>query len=133
MHIKNIMENLKIEATKSSPEIYFNVETNVLTMTGESYPENTAKFYEPVFNWLENYIASITNQKIVFNIELIYFNSSSSKVLMDIFDILESASKNGKKIKLNWIYDEDNDAALEYGEEFEEDVDSLVFNLVEKS
>jgi len=127
------MENLKIEATKSTPEIHFDLESNVLSMIGESYPENTAKFYEPVFNWLEKYIASLTDQKVTYNIELIYFNSSSSKVLMDIFDILEDASKEGKKIKLNWIYDEDNDAALEYGEEFEEDIDSLDFNLVEKS
>jgi len=127
------MENLKIEATKSSPEIYFNAETNILSIIGESYPENTAKFYEPVFIWLEKYVTSIIDQVVVFNIELIYFNSSSSKVLMDIFDILEVSSKEGKNIKLNWIYDEDNDAALEYGEEFEEDIESLDFNLVEKT
>jgi hypothetical protein len=127
------MENLSIKATKSSPEIYFSVKTNVLSIIGESYPENTAKFYEPVFSWLEEYVAYIADQEVVFNIELIYFNSSSSKVLMDIFDIFESASKAGKKIKLNWIYDEDNDAALEYGEEFEEDIESLDFNLVQKT
>jgi len=127
------MENLKIQATKSSPEIFFDAKSNILSMIGESYPENTAKFYEPVFSWMEEYISSTIDQQIIFNIELIYFNSSSSKVLMDIFDILEIASKAGKKIKLNWIYDEDNDAALEYGEEFEEDIESLDFNLVQKT
>ncbi|MFK5892401.1 MAG: DUF1987 domain-containing protein [Pseudomonadota bacterium] len=127
------METLEITATKSSPEINFNAATNTLSMIGESYPENTAKFYEPIFLWLEEYINSLEDQQVTFNLELIYFNSSSSKALMDIFDLLEDASEEGKNIIINWIYDEDNDAALEYGEEFAEDIESLTFNLVEKS
>jgi hypothetical protein len=126
------MENLQIKATKSSPEIMFDTQTNILSITGESYPENTTQFYEEVFEWLENYLEEIEQQEVVFNIELIYFNSSSSKVLMDLFDILEEASDDGKNIAVNWIYDEENDASLEYGEEFAEDMESLKFNLVEK-
>ena len=126
------MENLQIEATKSSPEINFNSETHVLAITGESYPENTTQFYQQVFEWLEKYMAEVKNEKIIFNIELIYFNSSSSKVLMDLFDMLDELHEDGKDIEVNWIYDEDNDASLEYGEEFAEDIESLTFNLVEK-
>ena len=126
------MQNLNLSATKSSPEILFDAETNTLSIIGESYPENTAQFYEPVFAWLEEYIDSLEDQQVTFNMELIYFNSSSSKALMDIFDILEEACDDDKNIVLNWIYDEDNDAALEYGEEFAEDIESLTFNLVEK-
>jgi hypothetical protein len=126
------MENLQIEATKSSPEINFSSETNILAITGESYPENTTQFYQKVFAWLEEYMEEVTNEKVIFNIELIYFNSSSSKVLMDLFDILDELHEEGKDIEVNWIYDEDNDASLEYGEEFAEDIESLTFNLVEK-
>ncbi len=127
------MENLEISETKSSPEISFNGSSYILSMVGESYPENTSQFYEPVYQWLEDCIASLAEQELVFNIELIYFNSSSSKVLMDIFDTLEDASDEGKNIIVNWIYDEENDSALEYGEEFAEDMEALTFNLVEKS
>lgn len=126
------MENLYIEATKSSPEIDFNKDTNTLSLKGESYPENTAQFYEPVFKWLESYLEELEDAQVNVNMELIYFNSSSSKALMDIFDTLEEASEDGKNIVVNWIYDEDNDAALEYGEEFAEDMESLTFNLIEK-
>ena len=126
------MENLQIEAKKSSPEINFNAQTNILLIKGESYPENTVVFYEPVFQWLENYIESIEDEEVIFNIELIYFNSSSSKVLMDLFDTLEEACEDGKSIIVNWIYDEENEASQEYGEEFAEDMDALSFNLVEK-
>ena len=126
------METLEITATKSSPEIKFNAQDNTLSIVGESYPENTAQFYEPVLEWLEAYLDELNDQQVIFNMELIYFNSSSSKALMDIFDTLEEASDDGKNIILNWIYDEENDAALEYGEEFAEDIETLTFNLVEK-
>jgi len=126
------MENLEIQAKKSSPEINFNAQTNILSIIGESYPENTTQFYEPVFKWIEEFIENIENQEVSVNIELIYFNSSSSKVLMDLFDTLEEASEEDKNIIVNWIYDEDNEASLEYGEEFAEDMESLTFNLVEK-
>jgi len=126
------MENLYIEATKSSPEIDFKLENKTLSISGESFPENTSQFYEPVVQWLEEFLEQCNDEEVVVNMELIYFNSSSSKVLMDIFDTLEEASEDGKNIVVNWIYDEDNDASLEYGEEFAEDMESLTFNLVEK-
>lgn len=126
------MEILNIVATKSSPKINLNAQNNTLSISGESYPENTAQFYEPVFKWLETYLSELNNQLMTMNMELVYFNSSSSKVLMDIFDMLDEASDEGKNIVVNWIYDEENDAALEYGEEFAEDVEALTFNLVEK-
>lgn len=126
------MENLQIQATKSSPAIDFNAQTNILTIEGESYPENTTVFYENVLKWIEEYLLAVEEQEVIVNIELIYFNSSSSKVLMDLFDTLEESSEDGKNIIVNWIYDEDNEASLEYGEEFAEDMESLAFNLVEK-
>ncbi len=126
------MENFKIEASKYIPEILFDCEANVLHVKGKSYPENTAEFYGPVFTWLEQYLEQLGTQKAVVNIELIYFNSSSSKVFMDFFDMLDEAVENGKDITLNWIYDEEDETMLEYGEEFMEDLESLTFNLVQK-
>ena len=125
------MENLNISATKSSPEIVFNAQTAILSIVGESYPENTTQFYEPILKWIEDFIEEVDDQEVILNMELIYFNSSSSKVLMDVFDTLEDFSDDGKNIVVNWIYDEENDASLEYGEEFAEDIESLTFNLVE--
>lgn len=127
------MENLIIEETKFSPSIVFDGEKHSLSITGKSYPENTSVFYAPVFSWLEDYIAKLDdNQEVGVNIELIYFNSSSSKVLLDFFDILDEAAEDGKSIAVNWIYEEDDEDSLEFGEEFKEDYESLTFNLVEK-
>lgn len=126
------MDTLKIDATTSTPEINFDPNTNILKFSGKSYPENVSEYYGPVFKWLEEYIKSLGDEEVSVNMELVYFNSSSSKVLMDFFDLLEEACQNGKKITVNWIFDAENDSAQEFGEEFQEDVESLKFNLVQK-
>jgi len=125
------MKNLQIPKTKTTPEIFFNCSANELSIKGESFPENTSEYYAPVFDWLEKYLENITDQEVVVNVELIYFNSSSSKVLMDLFDMLEESVQNGKQISVNWRYDEDNEMAAEYGEDFMEDLEHLPFHLVE--
>jgi len=127
------MEILTIKPTKSTPEITLDPVNHIHTIKGESYPENSMEFYRGVFDWLDEYIESLDDeQAVVFNIELIYFNSSSSKVLMDIFDIFDDACEDGKNIVVNWIYEEDNEAILEYGEEFAEDLENVTFNLIIK-
>ncbi|MDM8551836.1 DUF1987 domain-containing protein [Desulfobacterales bacterium HSG2] len=127
------MKNLKLEATKYTPEISFDGDKNVLEIIGESYPENIAEFYAPVFSWLEEYLEQVEDQDVVFNMELVYFNSSSSKVLLDLFELLEEATDKGKNVIVNWIYEEEDEDTLEFGEEFQEDFQSLHLNLLQKN
>jgi hypothetical protein len=125
------MDNLIIEATKSSPAIRFNSMERVLEITGESYPENAAKFYAPVFAWLESFLPTLEpGYQLVVNLTITYFNSSSSKALMNFLGALETAQIEGKSIVVNWYYDPDNDTALECGEEFMEDCCDLNFVLI---
>ena len=126
------MKNLNITSTKYTPEINFDADSNILEIKGETYPENTAEFYAPVFTWLDEYIDQLKDDEVTLNLEITYFNSSSSKVLMDLFDRFEDAHRNGKNITLNWIYDKDNESVLEYGEEFQEDLENLTLNLIAK-
>jgi hypothetical protein len=127
------MKTLYIEATKSSPEIDFNPETGALKIKGQSYPENAFKFYEPLFDWIDDYF-EISNNDVQVDINLIYLNTSSTKCLMDIFYKLEQAAQKGRKIKINWYYKSNNRNILECGKEFEEDLEEdLEFNLVEES
>jgi len=127
------MENLIIEATKSSPSISLNAETRILTISGESYPENAAKFYASVVDWLHNFLLQSIPEQVTMNITLHYFNSSSSKVLMDIFEILDNAHAKGTPVTVNWRYHEENDTAIECGEEFKEEIERLNFHMVEFS
>ncbi len=126
------MEILKIEPTKYTPEIYFDAEKNILSIIGESYPENTADFYAPVFSWLKKYLKQAGNENITVHIELTYFNSSSSKILLDFFDMFEEATGDGRQIMINWVYEKEDEETHQYGEEFQEDFESLTFNCIQK-
>ncbi len=126
------MEKLEIKATKYTPEILFDCEKNRLSIRGKSYPENTAEFYAPVFDWLEAYLGQLTDQKARVDMEIHYLNSSSSKVLLDFFDLMEDATEEGKQISINWIYEEDDEDSREFGREFQEDFDTLNLNLIQK-
>ena len=124
------MENLHLEATKYTPEI--NLDKNgTISLVGKSYPENTFEFYAPMMKWLEEYFEKSAADTTVINMEIIYFNSSSSKLFFDFFDLLEeNAGEN--KIEINWIYDEENESAEEAGEDFIEDFEDLSIKLVTK-
>lgn len=127
------MKNLDIEATKYTPEIKFNADEKTLSIVGKSYPENTFEYYKPVINWVEEFLKTISDEKVLVNLDLEYLNSSSLKAYFDLFDILESAHEKGKSIEIKWIYDEDNDIAEETGEDFIEDFEELNIELVIKS
>ncbi len=127
------MNNLSIEKTKFTPEVLFDSESGVLTIRGESYPENTATFYKPVFKWLKDYFNSDNDEETKVIIELYYFNSSSSKVLMNLFEELDNAGEQGKKVVVEWVYDPEDEDSLEFGEEFAEDVGHIEFQLTSKS
>ena len=128
------MDKLVIRATRYTPEILLDPKQHLLEIKGESYPENIAEFYTPVFAWIESYFNQAEkradNQTVTVNLELIYFNSSSSKILLDLFDLFEAAAGRGLNIVVNWVYEADDEDMLEFGEEFLEDFTSLSFNLV---
>ncbi len=125
------MNNLNIEETKYTPKIDLNYEKGTVSIVGKSYPENTFEFYEPVMKWLEEYFKSNAKETTSIDFEIIYFNSSSSKLFFDLFDLLEE-NKKTNNIIINWIYDEENESALEAGEDFQEDFETLKINLISK-
>ena len=123
------MENFQIEGENYIPTVNFNAESGDLEISGESYHEYTIEFFQPIFKWLNNYLEQ-EGRTIVFNFRMTYFNTSSSRRFLEIFDLLEdySKSKNGN-VTVNWYYEKDDVDMLESGEEYAEDVD-LNFNLL---
>lgn len=126
------MKNYIVEETKYTPFIQLNVEDRVLEIKGKSYPENTFEFYKPLMNSLKEYFEAPSDNITLINIEIIYFNSSSSKFFFDLFDYIEEVQNKGFKIDIRWIYDEENESAQEAGEDFQEDFEELSFKLIEK-
>jgi hypothetical protein len=115
------METLAIKGTRSTPEILFDEASGILSMAGESYPENSFEFFKPVLSWLSRYLVVRTGP-VTLEIRLSYLNTGSTKCMMDILDMLEESFLSGRPVTVTWFYDEDNDRALETAEEFKEEV-----------
>ncbi|NWA25996.1 DUF1987 domain-containing protein [Pseudomonas gingeri] len=122
------MDNFYIEATPTSPEVDFRFDQNLLTIKGESYPENAAAFYAPVLQQLRAYLASREDTTITTHIALAYFNSSSTKMLFSIFDALDKAAQVGNEMQVNWYHDEEDETIFEFGEELKADFTAIIFN-----
>lgn len=112
------MEKIAIEGTPKTPTINFDMGSGILEIKGRSIPENSIEFYKPLVDSLEKYAARPQNLTKV-NIQLEYFNTSSSKCILDIFKKLEYIHKNGSEIVINWYYEEDDEDMLEAGEDYQ--------------
>jgi hypothetical protein len=124
------MKNLSLEETRYTPKI--TLDTNgIISLVGKSYPENTFEFYAPVIDWVKEYFETSAKEITTINMEIIYFNSSSSKVFFDFFDLLEEYNDECN-IEINWIFDDENESAEEAGEDFIEDFEDLNIKLVTK-
>jgi len=122
------MEKLTIKATKYTPEISLDPQ-GTLCIMGKSYPENTFEFYTPVIEWIEAYFQGQLASKTTIHMKIIYFNSSSSKLFFDFFDLLEEHIST-HTIEINWIYDSENENVAEAGQDFIEDFPNLNINLI---
>ena len=120
------MEDLNLEGTAKTPTIDFKSNGELL-IKGRSIPENSIEFYKPIIDWISDYGNSPQSDTAV-NIQLEYFNTSSSKCILDVFKKPESLSDTAVKIK--WYYEEDDEDMLEAGEDYEAIID-LPFEMVE--
>lgn len=119
-----IMTDIRLPATQSTPSVVATVAPDThdgsLEMRGDSYPENSFEFFRPVFQWVET-LLSLPNATLNMELHLLYLNTSSVKAMMDVFDLLEEAFEEGKKVSVSWYYDNDNERIAELAEEFKED------------
>lgn len=110
------MEELRISSTKNSPEIIMNPD-GIIKIKGRSIHENVAEFFEPVEDWVSEYIRTPGDITSV-DINLEYFNSASAKVFIHLLQKLTYVTLKHKKFIFNWYYEEGDEDILERGEYF---------------
>ncbi len=125
------MKTVEIKGTPKTPTIDLNVDSGIVAIKGRSIPENAVEFYRPVVEWLDAYSNSPKDQTVV-NVQLEYFNTSSSKCILDVFKKLENIyKKNGDKgVIIKWHYEEDDEDMLEAGEDYES-ILKIPFEMIE--
>lgn len=116
------MEKFIIEATDETPKIVLSPSENVFHFSGKSLPEDVASFYSPVISWLDKYIEN-RNPETIVEFRMDYFNTASSKILLDILFKLEEISNQGDKLLIKWYAKENDPDMKEAGEEYAEIVE----------
>ena len=112
------MGKISIEGTSKTPTVLFDAEEGLIELKGRSIPENSIEFYKPIVESFENY-SRVPKSSTKVEIQLEYFNTSSSKCILDLFKKLESIHKAGNEVKINWYYEEDDEDMLEAGEDYQ--------------
>lgn len=123
------MEKLYLEGSAKTPTIDFNFETGVLELKGRSIPENSIEFFKPLNDWIDGYGAS-PKEKTTIEVRLEYFNTSSSKCILDLFKKLEGVNGNSTTVDVKWYFETDDEDMQEAGEDYEAIV-GLPFKIIE--
>jgi len=122
------MKNLEIEKKDDSPKVIMDFEGGLIEFEGECYPENAFEFFEPILEWLNNYFEEDSKSTTI-NFKLSYFNSATTQILFDIFDILDESES--EELEIYWYYDKNNKGTLRDYEEFSEEFEDLNISAVE--
>ena len=119
------MQDLILNSTPLTPKVEFLTNGN-LKLEGRSLPENVERIYAPIINWIIELKAETVN----FDINLEYFNSASSKKIMEILKYLD-ANNNIKQLNINWHYEEGDDDSVEIAQIYEESLLRVRFKYIE--
>ena len=131
------MDNLIINGTDFTPKVAFLAEAGHLELSGISRPEDVAGFYEELLQWLgefEEFVLKsehkyeVQEPRFIFNMS--YFNSSSSKFIIQMLRHVKNLIDQGIDIKIDWFYEEGDEKMMEDGEDLADAVE-LEFNYIE--
>lgn len=122
------MKDLRIIEQKDSFGVFCSIKAGIIEFTGSSYPEDTLDFFSPIFDWLEYYTKNI-EKKLSVDFKVDYFNSSSSKCILEFLDELQEYYEKGNQVSLQWFYDENDLDMREIADELLEDI-TFPYNLI---
>ena len=119
------MSAIRLEGTSKTPQVEFNTAPLSMSISGRSIPENSIAFYTPLMEWLDDHLTD-GKESVDISIRLEYFNTSSSKCIMDLLKRVEKSAVNAT---VSWYYEEEDEDMLEAGEDYDAIID-LPFRLV---
>ena len=120
---------LELQKTTSTPYILVDEAKSYIRMEGKSFPEKAAEFYGEINTWLDTYLKTDFGN-LTLDFAMDYYNSSTFKIIMDMMLKMDEYSVGDNKIIINWIVEEDDDIAMESGEDIKEDIENLEFNII---
>lgn len=122
------MNSIKYIGTDDTPSITLDAQSGTFELAGRSMPEDVTSFYSPILEWIDKY-SQEPNEHTVFNFKLTYFNTASSKLILDILVKLEEIKENGHELLVHWFYPDIDEDMKEAGEEYAEMIE-IPFELI---
>jgi len=93
-----------IDKTADCPYVNFS-ESGLLEIEGRSITEDVFSFWQPLIEWIEQYIKTpAEHTKAV--VYLDYTNSSSNKYLNEMMKLLDKCAADGNSVEVIWRYEE---------------------------
>ena len=83
-----MLDKLEIKGTRDTPEVIFDTKNDIFKIKGNSLPEDSTRFFTPIFEWIAEYI-KVPNNSTHLICQLEYFNSSSAKMIYELFNLLK--------------------------------------------
>ncbi len=117
--MKKLLENLKVAPNIDTPKIALDASSGYMAIEGKSFPPDVSHFYRNVLAWIDNYMENPNSETIV-HLKLDYFNTASSKIILDILYKFEEMYKSGNDVVVKWHYPEDDEDMEETGIEYAE-------------
>ncbi|MBI4947910.1 MAG: DUF1987 domain-containing protein [Bacteroidetes bacterium] len=122
------MEPLILKGTEDTPSITLDITSKQFEISGRSLPEDVVTFYQPVLDWINLY-SEKPEEEMIWKIRLEYFNTASSKIILDILMALEEIKDKGTNVIVQWHFDKNDNDMMEAGEEYK-DLVGLTFELM---
>lgn len=118
----------EVAPSSETPYIRLDPTTGIFVFSGKSMPSNPFTVYDPVLSWLRHY-AEEPAEETVLKFQMHYYNTSTSKVILQIIGVLETIQRQGQRVEIQWIYNADDEDMEEAGYEFAENT-ILPFTLI---
>ena len=116
------MESLVLQPTAHTPSVSLNSDSGVFEFKGRSTPENSLDYYDPIFKWLDQYVLKPSSKTVV-KLQFEYFNTSSSKCILDVLKKFVKLHNAGSDVTIKWYYEEEDDDMKEAGEDYSDILD----------
>lgn len=122
-----VIEELIVVPTEES--LSATLKDGMIELSGRSIPEDPVKSFAPIVEWVKEYVRN-PNEKTEINLKFEYLNTSSSKFILSILEILDKACDNNHTMTINWSYEVGDDDMYELGK-FYETIIRIPINYIE--
>jgi hypothetical protein len=122
------MDVISIKGTQETPEVLLDSSKGVFELSGKSLPEDVKEFYNPILKWFDEYSKSPNKQTIV-KIKMDYFNTASSKMILELFEVIQKVHTSGNETLVEWYYQEDDEDMQDAGQDYS-DLIEVPFKLI---